>query len=593
MLLKRIKIGIYIVIAAFLILGFRLWQLQIIEGERHKRLSEENRLRIIKTPAPRGIIYDRNGVPLVRNVPFFSASITPDSLRALDINAIAELLGLTGENIEAKIGNDNNSPFVPVRLKQGLTFEEVARIEARRSDFPGLFVEIEIRREYPFGKIGAHVIGYLSKITESQKKNNPHLKDFPPDALIGQWGAEALFDNLLRGIPGEKAIEVDALGRELSLLWERQPVKGQDVQISIDINIQKAVAGAFGNKAGALVAIKPDSGEILALESLPSFDPNLFSMGISYHDWKSLTENKKKPLLNRSVQSQYPPASTFKLITAIAALEEGIIDPAENITCTGRISHGNWTFGCWRREGHGHVDLHRAFVESCSVYFYEVGRRLGIDRIYKYATAFGLGRRTGIEIIPARERQGLMPNADWKMKNTGIPWYLGDTLISAIGQGYVTATPIQMAVAMAAVVNGGYIYRPTLAINDKKLVNTVRLKPETVEIMKKALSGVVNEPNGTAQRARSEITVIGGKTGTAQAASRRRGDLTTDERFMTHAWFIAVAPVDNHEIALSVFVEHGGRGGAVAAPIARKAIDAFFKNMESGVKSQELNYAEN
>lgn len=578
MLLKRIKIGIYIVIAAFLILGFRLWQLQIIEGERHKRLSEENRLRIIKTPAPRGIIYDRNGVPLVRNVPFFSASITPDSLRTLDINAIAELLGLTGEDIEAKIGNDNNSPFVPVRLKQGLTFEEVARIEARRSDFPGLFVEIEIRREYPFDKIGAHMIGYLSKITESQKKNNPHLRDFPPDALIGQWGAEALFDNLLRGIPGEKAIEVDALGRELRLLWERQPVKGQDVQISIDINIQKAVAGAFGNKAGTLVAIKPDSGEILALESLPSFDPNLFSMGINYNDWKSLTEDKKKPLLNRSVQSQYPPGSTFKLITAIAALEEDVIDPAEKITCAGRISHGNWTFGCWRREGHGPVDLHRAFVESCSVYFYEVGRRLGIDKMYKYATAFGLGRRTGIEIMPARERRGLMPNADWKMQNRGIPWYLGDTLISAIGQGYVTATPIQMAVAMAAVVNGGYIYRPTLAINDKKLVNTVRLKPETVEIMKKALSGVVNEPNGTAQGARSEITVIGGKTGTAQAASRRRGDLTTDERFMTHAWFIAVAPVDNPEIALSVFVEHGGRGGAIAAPIARKAIDAYMKN---------------
>jgi penicillin-binding protein 2 len=582
MFLKRIKIGIYILIAAFLILGFRLWQLQIMEGERYKRLSEDNRLRIIKTHAPRGIIYDRNGVPLVKNVPFFSASITTNDLKTLDRNAIAELLGLNSEDIKTKI-EDNNSPFVPIRLKQGLTFEDVARIEARRSDFPGLFVEIGFKRKYPFGKIGGHVIGHLGKITQLQKNNNPQLRDIPPDTLIGQWGAEALFDDILRGSPGEKVIKVDAFGRELRLLQERQPVKGQDVQISIDINIQKAIEGAFGNKAGALVAIKPDSGEILALESLPSFDPNLFSMGVSYYDWKSLTENKKKPLLNRSVQSQYPPASTFKLITAIAALEEGIIDPAEKITCTGRISHGNWTFGCWRREGHGHVYLHRAFVESCSVYFYEVGRRLGIDRIYKHATALGLGRETGIEIIPARERQGLMPNADWKMKNTGIPWYLGDTLISAIGQGYVTATPIQMAVAMAAVVNGGYIYRPTLTINDKKLINTVRLKPETVEIMKKALSGVVNEPNGTAQRARSEITVIGGKTGTAQAASRR-GDLTTDERFMTHAWFVAVAPVDNPEIVLSVFVEHGGRGGTVAAPIARKAIDAYMKSKEQRVQ---------
>lgn len=584
MLLKRIKIGIYIVIAAFLILGLRLWQLQIMEGERHKRLSEDNRLRIIKTPAPRGIIYDRNGVPLVRNVPFFNAAITADSLKALDINAIAELLGLSAKEIETRISKSNNSPFVPVRLKQGLTFEEVARIEARRSDFPGLFVETEIGREYPFGKVGSHVIGYLGRITLSQKRNNPHLNDFPPDTLIGQWGVEALFDDKLRGIPGEKVIEVDALGRELHLLKKRQPVKGQNVQISIDINIQKAAENAFGNKAGAIVAIKPDSGEILALQSLPSFDPNLFSIGISYHDWNSLTADKKKPLLNRAVQSQYPPASTFKLITAIAALEEGVIDATEKITCTGGISHGRWTFGCLRREGHGPVDLHRAFVESCNVYFYEVGRRLGIDRIYKYATALGLGRETGIEIIPIRERQGLIPNANWKMQSRGIPWFLGDTFISAIGQGYVTATPIQMAVAMATVLNGGYIYKPTFVLNDRNLVNTVRIKPETVEIMKKALYGAVNNPNGTGQKARSEITAIGGKTGTVQVVSRRK-NLTTDERIRSHGWFIGAAPVESPEIAIAVFVEHGGRGGVVAAPIARKAIDAYMKSKQSLVNS--------
>lgn len=576
MILKRIQLGSYIIIGILLILCFRLWQLQILDGDKYKKLSEDNRMRILKTPASRGIIYDRNGIPLVKNIPFFSVSITADNFRGIDTDSLSALLGLTKKEVEEKLNKKDNSPFIPVKLKQGLSFAEIARIEARRSDFPGLFVETDVGRKYLFGKVGAHIIGYLGKITTSQL-DNPELRHFPPDALIGQWGVEALFDNQLRGIPGERIIEVDALGRELRMIQERPSVKGKDINLSIDINIQKAVEDAFGDKAGALVAIKPDSGEILALESLPSFDPNTFSMGISYDNWKSLIEDKKKPMLNRAVQSQYPPGSTFKIITAIAALEEGIIDPDAKINCTGAINYGRWTFRCWKKEGHGPVDLHRAIVESCDVYFYELGRRLGIDKIYKYATAFGLGRETGIELIPVKEKKGLIPNTEWKKEQKRRPWYLGDTFISAIGQGYVTATPMQMAVMMATLANGGKIYKPSLIkIDHRDPSATINLKPETVKIIKKALSGVVNESNGTAQGARSSLVVIGGKTGTAQVVGKKKG--LTGERFMDHAWFVAFAPVDNPEIALSVFVEHGGSGGAVASPIAKRAIEAYMKS---------------
>lgn len=590
MTLRRIQLGSYIIIGVLLILCFRLWQLQILDKDKYKRLAEDNRLRILKTPAPRGIIYDRNGTPLVKNIPFFSVSITTDNFKEIDTGSLSAVLGLSKREIEEKLYRKDNSPFVPVKLKQGLSFEEIARIEARRSDFPGLFVETDVGREYLFGKVGAHIIGYLGKITPSQL-NKSELRHFPPDALIGQWGVEALFDRQLRGVPGERIIEVDALGRELRKIQERPPVKGSDINLSIDINIQKAVEDAFGDKAGALVAIKPDSGEILALESLPSFDPNVFSMGITADVWKSLIENKKKPMLNRAIQSQYPPGSTFKIITAIAALEEGIINPDTKINCTGGINYGRWTFGCWKKGGHGPVDFHKAIVESCDVYFYELGKRLGIEKIYKYATAFGLGKETGIDLMPIKEKKGLIPNTEWKKQKKRLPWYLGDTFISSIGQGFITATPIQMALMTATFANGGKIYKPSLVKINQSSLGIVPLKQETIKMIKEALSGVVNEPNGTAQGAKSSLTTVAGKTGTAQVVGKKKGLL--GERFMDHAWFVAFAPVDKPEIALSVFVEHGGGGGAVAAPIAKRAIEAYFKGRESKAINKESQNVEN
>ncbi|MGE5237760.1 MAG: penicillin-binding protein 2 [Chloroflexota bacterium] len=575
----RIKIGIYLVVAVLVLLVLRLWQLQVLDGEKYKRMSEENRLRIVRTTAPRGIIYDRNGVPLVKNIPMFSVSITPDAQKRVDTQALADLIGISRSELDEKLGSKDNSPFVPVKLKQGLSFAEVAKIEASRSDFPGLFIETDIGREYPYGKVGAHVLGYLGKVSPEQLKK-PEFKRIPPDMFIGQWGVEAIFDEKLRGIPGERIIEVDALGRELRFIQQTPPVRGDDMTLSIDISIQNAVADAFGEKAGALVALRPDTGEILALESYPSFDPNVFSRGVTPEQWNALINDPKKPMLNRALQSQYPPGSTFKIITAVAAMEEGVIDPNTKIYCTGGLSYGKWTFGCWRKGGHGVVDFHRGIVESCDVYFYEVGKRLGIDKIFKYAKALGLGTETGVKLV--RERAGLIPDAEWKRRNRGLPWYLGDTFMSAIGQGFVSATPIQMAVMTSTFANGGRLFRPTLLKGEGAETSRLTLSEKTRELVTSALADVVNAPNGTARRAHSDLALVGGKTGTAQVASKGKG---SGERFMDHAWFVAFAPVEHPEIALSVFVEHGGGGGAVAAPIAKKALDGYFTNKASMASS--------
>lgn len=588
---RVVQVGFVIIAIVLAVLVVRLFQLQIYDGARYRKLAEENRFRIIKIPAPRGIIYDRNGIPMVENVPYFSVSIVPDNLKSLDMDKLALVLDLSAEELQALLARAERSPFVPIRLKHGLDFNEVARIEARKSDFPGIFIETEIGREYPLGKVAAHLIGYLGRVPRGQA-GKPEFRNLPPDAMIGQWGVEKLYDADLRGVAGERIIEVNALGRELRLVQQRQPVVGKDVHLSIDVGIQKAIEHAFGEKAGAVVAINPQSGEILALESFPSFDPNVFAQGISGADWKELMESRKKPMLNRVLQSQYPPGSTFKIVTAIAALEEGVIDPATRVTCTGGVSHGGHTFGCWKKGGHGPMDLHAALVNSCDVYFYEIGKRLGIEKIHHYATAFGIGRETGLGLI--KERSGLMPNTEWKKQNRKTPWYLGDTYISSIGQGAVTTTPIQMAQVMASVANGGKIYKPTLIKGSYEPIATVTLKPDTVRRIRAALHDVV--AGGTGKNAFLPYMPVGGKTGTVQVVSKSSG--LTGEKYMDHAWFVAFAPTDAPELAMAVFVEHGGGGGAVAAPIAKTAIDAYFapkrrvsrpaeKNLSSRAAEQE------
>jgi penicillin-binding protein 2 len=313
------------------------------------------------------------------------------------------------------------------------------------------------------------------------------------------------------------------------------------------------------------------------LISKPSFDPNLFARGIKYRQWEELNQNKKLPLLNRSLQSQYPPGSTFKIITAIAAMEEGAIDVTTKVTCTGEIVYGRWHFGCWQKHGHGTLSLHRALVESCDVYFYDLGKRLGIDKIASYARMFGLGKETGLKMV--KERSGVVPDTKWKQEKRKQPWYLGETFNASIGQGYVTTTPFQIAQMMSIVANGGYLYRPSLLVADSKPepLTKLTIKTETLDEIKRALSGVVNENGGTGWAARSSMVNIGGKTGTAQVVGVKKDSKYLPEMFRDHAWFVAFAPYEAPEIALSVMIEHGGHGGAAAAPIAKIAIEAYMK----------------
>ena len=575
---ERILLAGYLIVALFFILAIRLWQLQILQGSEYRKLSEENRLRIIRIAAPRGIIYDRNSIALVKNTPYYTVSLNPQALGRVDIPYLAELLKIDRDYLTEKINEQQKrSLYEPIRLREGLSAKEIALIEARRSDFPGLAIEVDVSRDYLFGSVGAHLIGYLGKPNEFQSRN-PDFRDVPSDAFIGQWGIERLFDRQLRGTPGERIIEVDALGRELRLLREKSAVRGEDMRLAMDIHLQKEAEESFGEKTGALVAMKPDSGEILAFVSKPSFDPNLFARGIKYRQWEELNQNRKLPLLNRALQSQYPPGSTFKIVTAIAAMEEGAIDTDTKATCNGGIAYGRWHFGCWRKTGHGTLSLHRALVESCDVYFYEAGKKLGIDKLASYAKELGLGRESGLEMV--RERRGLIPDTKWKQEKRKQPWYLGETFNAAIGQGYVAVTPFQMAQMMSTVANGGYIYRPSLLMLGSKPepIEKVNIKQETLDIVKKALFGVVNENGGTGWSAKSSMVSICGKTGTAQVVGLRKESKYLTEMQRDHAWFVAFAPYEAPEVALSVMVEHGGHGGAAAAPIAKRAIEAYMKS---------------
>ena len=576
---EKILILSYIIISAFFFLVMRLWQLQVLQGDEYRKLSEANRLRIVNIPAPRGIIFDRNGIPLVKNSPYCYASVIPDEFDKTRAGLLAKVLGVPVEEVLEKLNSPDLSPFVPIRLKQGLSLRDIAYIEARRSDYPGLIIEAEVNREYPLGDVGAHLLGYLGKPSPSQLKD-PVFSDIPPDMFIGQWGVEKLFDSTLRGVPGKRIIEVNALGREIRMLQETPPVKGRDITLSIDINLQKKAEEAFGERAGALVAVQPETGEILGLISKPSFDPNLFTKGIDPNAWEAITKDKRNPMLNRALQSQYPPGSTFKIVTAIAGLEEKVITPDTKVDCKGGIRYGRWYFGCWRKHGHGVISLHRAIVESCDVYFYEVGRLLGIDNIYTYATGLGLGSKTGIKL--GNERQGLIPNTKWKLEKKKLPWYPGETFNAAIGQGYVSVTPIQQAEMISSVANGGVLYRPSLIKGIKPVVlGKLNVSPENLEIVKKGLFGVVNEPSGTGSAAKSYLTSIAGKTGTAQVVTTGRGSRSSAEKFRDHAWFVAFAPFEKPEIALAVLVEHGGHGGSAAAPIAKTAIEAYIKSEHS------------
>ncbi len=575
---KRITVSLYIVIGIFLIFSFRLWDLQIVKGAEFKKIAESNRLRIIEISAPRGLIFDNNDNALVRNIPSFDISVIKEDLPEdyETVSALAGLIGLEYKDLQARLEKPSLNPFEPVKLKQNVSMEIVARVEARKMDFPGIQVDVVIGREYIYDELAGHAIGYLGKLTLEQTRD-PYYRGVPAGAYAGHHGIEKVYDKTLRGLAGKKIIEVDAIGRVIKAVGIQPPVKGSDIVLTIDMSLQSEAEDALKGKVGSVVVLDVDTGEILAMASSPSFDPNLFSRGIGHGDWDRLIHDPNKPFLNRSLQSQYPPGSTFKIITAIAALEEGIINDKTRFQCEGSIKMGR-TFRCWKKGGHGSVNLYKAIVESCDVYFYKVANTLGIDTLAQYAADYGLGLPTGIEL--EGERLGIVPSSAWKLSTKKQKWYKGETLNTVIGQGYLSATPIQMARLMAAVVNGGKLLRPRILKNrdlNGIVEREIDAKPEQIEILKKALAGVVTDKNGTGWMARSEIVSIGGKTGTTQVIGGDLQKKNMPDKYNDHAWFVAFAPVENPRIAIAVFVEHGGHGSTAAVPIAKRVIEKYFE----------------
>ncbi len=595
---SRFLITTIILIQAFLILTSRMWYLQILRGNEFEGFSMSNRIRSLRIPAPRGRILDRRGRELVVNRPSFDVYVIPEDIKDPESlsKALSPTLGMESEVIKAKIKTAlQKNRHIPAIVSEDINRDQLAFIEAREGSLQGVLVQVDHRREYRHGKLGAAFLGYMGKITESELKSRP---DMHGDDMIGKSGTEKAWETYLRGKDGFIEKVIDALGREVrsSLFQEdlkrQDSVPGADLILSIDLDIQVAAEQALGDRSGAVVVIDVRTGEVLALVSHPTFDPRDFIKGVNSKEWKELVEDPSFPLTNRVTQGAYPPGSIFKIVTAATALEEGTIDTNTSFYCPGFYKFGRKIFRCWKDGGHGPISLHQAIVESCDVYFYNVAQRLGIDRFAPYIKAFGFGIPTGIDL---NEKLGISPSREWKLKTFKKPWYDGETIITGIGQGYVNVTPLQIAMMTTAVANGGTLLKPQLVREIVSPQGTILVEyhpqengqlpveKRTLDIVKSALKGVVNEPRGTGRGARLDKITVAGKTGTAQVIAqgpdrKRRNKEGQNE----HAWFTSYAPAEDPEIAVTVLVEHGGHGGAVAAPVVKQILEAYLKLKDAG-----------
>lgn len=589
----------------FLILLIYLWYLQVIKGPDFRQLSENNRIRIRSMAADRGMLLDRKGRILAHNRPSFDVFLVPEDIGSNPetLERIGKILDLSQEEIQEKIKDLKRRPaFRPIKLKSDIDWERLALLESNRMFLPGILVDVNPRRAYHHGPFASHLIGYIGEVDENELKQMKP-QSYRLGAMIGKYGVEYGWEAYLRGMDGGRQIEVDALGREIKPLQSVDPFPGHNVVLTIDSDLQKVAEEAYQDKNGALIAMDPKNGRILAMVSKPSFDPSAFARTLTSDEWNELNTHPFHPLQNKGIQGQYPPGSVFKIITAIAGLETGAITPQTQITCTGSFPYGNRNFRCWKEKGHGTIHLHRAIVESCDTYFYQVGLKVGVDAIAHYAQEFGLGKRTGISL--PYEKAGIVPSSSWKKKRFGTSWYSGETLSFAVGQGYLNTTPIQLLTLISAIANGGKLYRPMVVervenIYGEKLkeylpeeIGRANISERTLRIIQEALLGAVNEPGCTGGASASKLVKIAGKTGTAQvirmAADFKKGDMNRMPlKFRDHAWFAAYAPFEDPQIAVVVLVEHGGYGGAVAAPIAKKVIERFFNlEVSTQAKSEE------
>lgn len=597
--LKQRIMGVCIcVIFAFSILFLRSIYLQIIKGEEFRLLSEKNAVRLTGIKAPRGLIFDRNKNLLVDNRPSFNLKIMLEDTGNVKetISKLSKMLEVPAEDLMKKISDAGSGAFYkPVVLRDDITRDHLAVIEAHKFDLPGVFIDIEPSRHYIYKKIASHMLGYLGEVNNDELLSGkyPNVKS---GDFIGRYGVEKSFENYLQGKRGGRQIEVDANGRTIKVLKTVEPVTGFDLKMTIDFDLQQTAEKMLEEKHGAVVALDPNTGDVLVMASAPSFDQNDFVGGISSKKWKALMSDRGKPMTNKAIQGEYPPASTYKIITSIAALEEKQIDLHSSAFCPGYYKYGNRVYRCWNKHGHGEVSVIEAIAQSCDVFYYQAGDKVGVDTLAKYAMGCGLNKKTGIQLED--ERKGLIPTSSWKKKRFNEPWHRGETLSISIGQGYDLVTPLQMAVFIAAVGNGGTLYKPrVVSAIESSQGNVVKDIPveisgklpagkKTLEIIQKGLFKVVEDDRGTAKKIRLKHVKIAGKTGTAQVFSVKSGDKLKTEHLdfylRDHAWFMCYAPAENPVIAIAVLIEHGAHGSTAAAPIAAALIGKYINDPSAG-----------
>ncbi|MBT4934390.1 MAG: penicillin-binding protein 2 [Rhodospirillaceae bacterium] len=570
----------------------RMYYLQVVEADRYKTLAEDNRISFRLLAPPRGRIVDRFGVPIADNQQNYRVVLVPEQT-----DDVEETLIRLGRIIPIRQGEKKrilrdvgrSRGFVPVTLRENLSWEDVAHIEVNTPDLPGVMIDVGQSRFYPFAREMAHILGYVAAVSEGETGSNPLLE--LPGFRIGKSGIEKVYDLALRGAGGSSQVEVNAFGRVIRELKRSEGQPGTRLQLTIDSGLQQMTSKRLGEKSGSVVVMDVHSGDVLAMVSTPGFDPNAFNKGLSTEQWNALISNDRAPLTNKSIAGNYAPGSTFKMIVALAALEKGVISAESEVFCTGKTKLGNATFHCWKKGGHGVVNLNKGISQSCDVYFYDVARRTGIERIAEMARRFGLGEQLGLD-LPG-ERAGLIPSDEWKRGVIGAPWQKGETLLAGIGQGYVLTTPLQLAVMTARLANGGVVVNPHLTRNivtadgvaprQAKEPMDIGLVPGHLALVREAMETVVNQPTGTAFRSRIRAPEfrMAGKTGTAQV--RRISKLERENRVLKndelpwkerdHALFVGYAPIAAPRYAVSVVIEHGGGGSRVAAPIARDVLE--------------------
>lgn len=577
-----------------LALGGRLAQLQLLEFDRYRLMSTENQFNFRLIPPPRGRIMDRFGVELASNRPNFRVLVVRDEINDIDatLDALSQLIPITPERRRQLLREISRSPkLVPVAVAEDLTWEEFSRVNIRTPELPGVTADMGEARVYPHGGAFAHVVGYVAKVSDRDVAAaglNPDPLLHHPGFRIGKQGVEKALDTVLRGKSGAVKTEVDALGREVRKDPEGDinPVAGKTVVLSLDADVQSRALEVLGEESGACVVMDIQSGDLICMASAPSFDANQFVKGLSTADYRALSDYERRPLLDKALSGTYPPGSTFKPMTALAVLDSGMVDPDETIVCSGQMWFGNRFFHCWKRGGHGPQNMHEAIKNSCDIYFYQTALKIGPDRIARVAEAFGMGQTFDIGI--SGQKAGLVPSTAWKRRQYKQPWYPGESLSFGIGQGALSANALQLAVMTARLANGRKALNPRL-IKSIGGVETpsgaaaadLPFKPEHMEMVRSAMAAVANDTTGTAYRA-SQLglgpVLMAGKTGTAQVrvisrAERASGVRTNESlpwRLRDHALFVAFAPYDAPRYALSIIVQHGGGGAAVAAPMARE-----------------------